>query len=111
MVQARAVVDNTARSLSAGSFGDAVLFVAEAQDSVEIAKDAVQRYEGGTYVFVEIEDDLYSLRRVTMVEGQSGDSVAVLAGLRSGEPVVTTGAFTVMSEFLKSRLGAGCVDD
>ncbi|MAW61479.1 MAG: efflux transporter periplasmic adaptor subunit [Planctomycetes bacterium] len=111
MVQARAVVDNTARSLSAGSFGDAVLFVAEAQDSVEIAKDALQRYEGGTYVFVEIEDDLYSLRRVTTVEGQSGDSVAVLAGLRSGEPVVTTGAFTVMSEFLKSRLGAGCVDD
>ena len=111
MVQARAVVDNAAKTLSAGAFGDAVVFVADKQGSVEIAKEAVQRYEGGTYIFVKIEEDLYSLRRVTTVEGQSGDSVAVLAGLRSGEPVVTTGAFTVMSEFLKSRLGAGCVDD
>ena len=36
---------------------------------------------------------------------------AVVDGLRADEPVVATGAFTVMSEFLKSRLGAGCVDD
>ena len=63
-------------------------------------------------MFVKLEDDLYSLRRVALVEGTpAGEYVAVLSGLAPNEPVVDEGAFTVMSEFLKSRLGAGCVDD
>jgi hypothetical protein len=37
--------------------------------------------------------------------------VQVLEGLDSKDSVVTDGSFIVMSEFLKSRLGAGCVDD
>ena len=51
------------------------------------------------------------MRRVATVEHPSEDLVAVVQGFRANEPVVATGAFTVMSEFLKSRLGAGCVDD
>ena len=63
-------------------------------------------------MFVKLEDDLYSLRRVALVDGApAGEYVAVIAGLAPDEPVVAEGAFTVMSEFLKSRLGAGCVDD
>ena len=36
---------------------------------------------------------------------------AILAGLTETESVVTGGSFTMKTEFLKSRLGAGCVDD
>jgi cobalt-zinc-cadmium efflux system membrane fusion protein len=111
MLRARAVVSNADRKLSAGMFGDARVFVADAQTAVDVPKDAIQRFEDKTYVFVKLDDDLYSLRRVATVERPSKDTVAVIAGLRANEPVVTTGAFTVMSEFLKSRLGAGCVDD
>ncbi len=55
------------------------------------------------------EPDLFSLRRVALGPAR-GDSVEVLAGLDLAEDVVTGGSFIVMSEFLKSRLGAGCTD-
>ncbi len=111
MLRARAVVSNVDRKLSAGMFGDALVFTADARSAVDVPKDAIQRFEQKLYVFVKLEDDLYSLRRVTIVERPSTNMVAVVEGLRANEPVVATGAFTVMSEFLKSRLGAGCVDD
>ena len=111
MLRARAVVSNGDRKLSAGMFGDARVFVADARSAVDVPREAIQRFENKLYVFVKLEDDLYSLRRVATVEGPSRDMVAVVEGLRANEPVVATGAFTVMSEFLKSRLGAGCVDD
>ncbi|MCA9627074.1 MAG: efflux RND transporter periplasmic adaptor subunit [Myxococcales bacterium] len=112
MLRARAVVDNSARSLRAGMFGDAQLLVAGVGEAIAVPRGAIQRYERAPYVFVKLEDDLYSLRRVALVDGSpAGEYVAVLSGLAADEPVVAVGAFTVMSEFLKSRLGAGCVDD
>jgi len=112
MLRARAVVDNSARSLKAGMFGDAQLLVAGVGEAIAVPRGAIQQYERAPYVFVKLEDDLYSLRRVALVDGSpAGEYVAVLAGLAPDEPVVAEGAFTVMSEFLKSRLGAGCVDD
>ncbi len=112
MLKARAVVNNSARSLRAGMFGDARLFLGDAARAITVPRGSIQRYEQQPYVFVKLEDDLYSLRRVALVEGSpSGEFASVLTGLAPDEPVVTEGAFTVMSEFLKSRLGAGCVDD
>lgn len=111
MLRARAVVSNDDRKLSAGMFGDARVLIADARPAVDVPKEAIQRFENKTYVFVKIEDDLYALRRVATAAHLPGDMVAVVEGLRANEPVVATGAFTVMSEFLKSRLGAGCVDD
>ena len=112
MLKARAMVDNSEQALKAGMFGDARLLLDEAAGAIAVPIGSIQRYEEQPYVFVKLEDDLYSLRRVDLVEGKpSGEFAAVLAGLAPDEPVVTEGAFTVMSEFLKSRLGAGCVDD
>lgn len=112
MMQARAVIQNQARSLKAGMFGTARIHLGQPGPAVAVPRAAIQRYERKPYVFVRLEDDLYSLRRVELAQGRSSDDhVAVLAGLTPNEPVVHEGAFTVMSEFLKSRLGAGCVDD
>ena len=112
MLRARAVVDNSARALKAGMFGNAQVLVAGVGEAVAVPQGSIQRYERQPYVFVRLEDDLYSLRRVALVEGTpAGEYVAVLSGLAPNELVVDEGAFTVMSEFLKSRLGAGCVDD
>ena len=111
MLRVRAVVENAKRKLSAGMFGEALVFIADAENAVDVPREAIQRFEKKPYVFVKLEDDLYSLRRVAMVERPSKDMVAVIEGLRANESVVATGSFTVMSEFLKSRLGAGCVDD
>ena len=111
MLRALAVISNSNRLLVVGMFGVARVFLADAQASLEVPRDSIQHLEGQAYVFVKLEKDLYALRRVVTGTPDTGDSVAVLSGLGVGEPIVSTGSFTVMSEFLKSRLGAGCVDD
>ncbi|MEM6503882.1 MAG: efflux RND transporter periplasmic adaptor subunit [Planctomycetota bacterium] len=109
LVKARAVVTDDADRIKTGLFGRAVVVTGESQPATVVPRDSVQQHEGNSFVFVRDEADLYSLRRVSL--GQSnGQTVEVLAGLTAADPVVTAGSFVVMSEFLKSRLGAGCAD-
>ncbi|MDA0321385.1 MAG: efflux RND transporter periplasmic adaptor subunit [Verrucomicrobia bacterium] len=110
MVRARAEVVDETGLIKTGLFGDARILTGDVQPAAMVPREAVQRHEGGAFVFVQNEPDLYSLRRVTLGE-TSGDTTVVMAGLAPNDPVVTDGSFIVMSEFLKSRLGAGCVDD
>ncbi len=110
MVRARAVVPNDDLRLKAGMFGEARVLLSSSGPVLNVPADAVQHFENQSYVFVKHAEDLYGLRRVVVT--RSTDNVfAVTAGLLPNEPVIVEGAFTAMSEFLKSRLGAGCVDD
>ena len=109
MVRARALVTDDADRIKTGLFGKARIVTGEVRPATIVPREAVQRHEGGTYVFVRDEPDLFSLRRVAL-GGSKGDRVEVLKGLEPHDTVVTSGSFLVMSEFLKSRLGAGCVD-
>ncbi len=111
MLSARALVDNTTRTLRAGMFGEARVELSADRSVVGVPTESLQYLDGAPYVFVKVEDDLYSLRRVVLLGRPSEQVAAISDGLRPNEPVVADGAFTVMSEFLKSRLGAGCVDD
>lgn len=110
MVRARAVITDRTGHLKAGLFGDANILTAAARSVAIVPREAVQRHEGGEFVFVQNEPNLFSLRRVALGETH-GEGIAVLVGLTPNDSVVTDGSFIVMSEFLKSRLGAGCVDD
>lgn len=109
MVRARALVTDDAGLVKTGLYGNARILTGQSQPATIVPREAVQRHENATFVFVRNSDDLYSLRRVA-VGSNRGDSVEVIAGLSENEDVVTTGSFIVMSEFLKSRLGAGCAD-
>ncbi len=107
MVKARALVTDGAEQIKTGLFGKAKIMFDDRRPVTIVPRDAVQRHQGGTFVFVQDEVDLFSIRRVAL--GQShGQTIEVLAGLAANDPVVTEGSFVVMSEFLKSRLGAGC---
>ena len=110
MLKARAEIQNPDGAIRQGMFGHAELALTWTGKAVLLPRDAIQHHEGRPYVFVKEAPDLYALRHVSL--GQSGnDTVAVIEGLGADELVVTEGAFIAMSEFLKSRLGAGCVDD
>jgi cobalt-zinc-cadmium efflux system membrane fusion protein len=109
MVKARALVTDDADQLKTGLFGKARVVVGDSRPATIVPRDAVQRHEGGFFVFVQDEADLFSIRRVALGQA-NGQTIEVLAGLNADEPVVTEGSFVVMSEFLKSRLGAGCAD-
>ena len=91
-------------------FGEADIAVGSASRALRVPKSAVQRFERQPYVFVKLEDDLSALRRVAL--GHKSDTAFdIVAGIQPQDQVVVAGTFTVMSEYLKSRLGAGCVDD
>jgi cobalt-zinc-cadmium efflux system membrane fusion protein len=109
MVRARALVTDDAGVVKTGLYGNARILTGQSQPATIVPREAVQRHENAPFVFVRNSDDLYSLRRVA-VGSTRGDSVEVIAGLDQSDEVVTTGSFIVMSEFLKSRLGAGCAD-
>jgi cobalt-zinc-cadmium efflux system membrane fusion protein len=109
MIKALAIIKNTGQ-LKKGMFGTAKIALSKPENAFHIAKDAVQRHENKTFVFVKLDEDLFDLRRVTL-GNLNGKTIDVVAGIESNEEIVVAGTFTVMSEFLKSRLGAGCVDD
>jgi len=110
MVRARAEMADGSGQIKTGLFGDARILTGDVRPTAMVPREAVQRHAGGAFVFVQDEPDLFSLRCVTLGE-TSGDTTVVMAGLTPDDPVVTDGSFIVMSEFLKSRLGAGCVDE
>lgn len=109
MVRARALVTEDADRIKNGLFGEARIATGESRAAAVVPRDAVQRHEGGDFVFVRNQPDLFSLRRVAL-GASNGDNIEVLAGLEPSDAVVMDGSFIVMSEFLKSRLGAGCTD-
>ena len=110
MVRARAVVTDDAHLIKSGLFGEAQITIGDVRPAAFVPMTSVQRHEGNDFVFVRDESDLFALRRVALGNALAGN-VEVLLGLNSTDSVVTEGSFIVMSEFLKSRLGAGCVDD
>ncbi|MGB0259738.1 MAG: efflux RND transporter periplasmic adaptor subunit, partial [Coraliomargarita sp.] len=110
MLKARAVIENTDGRIRQGMFGYGDITISERGQALLLPQEAVQYHENRPYVFVKEGADLYKLRHVRLGH-MLNDQVAIVEGISPEEEVVTAGAFIAMSEFLKSRLGAGCVDD
>jgi cobalt-zinc-cadmium efflux system membrane fusion protein len=110
MIRARALVMDPEQRLKTGLFGEGRISNGNRRPSAILPRDAVQAYEGADFVFVQDAPDLFLLRRVSLGDVE-GENIHILAGLTPNDPVVVENSFIVMSEFLKSRLGAGCVDD
>jgi len=110
MVKGRAAVPNPNRQLRHGMFGQARIRSDMASDGLYVPASAVQHIDERAYVFARLADDLFELRRVALGDS-AGAKVAVVAGLDPQDEIVVTHSFTLKSEFLKSRLGAGCVDE
>lgn len=110
MLKARAVLPNPDALLKHGIYGQATVVPQRQQKGLLIPAVSLHHFENKPFVFAKVADDLYEVRRVE-VAAQNGHSIEILAGLSAGDRVVSVRSFTVKSEFLKARLGAGCVDD
>lgn len=110
LVQARVLATQGVQEVKSGLFGQAKIMTHRSRPNLIVPREALQHHEQSPFVFVRQAADLYALRRVD-VGATSTETVEILAGLQPDEVVVTSASFLVMSEFLKSRLGAGCVDD
>lgn len=111
MVRARATVPNDRGVLRHGMFTEVLAVLGKISNSLLVPSESVQDIDGAPFVFVRQEPDLFAVRRVDLGPPGVAGTVAILAGLTATDAVVTRGSFTMKTEFLKSRLGAGCVDD
>lgn len=108
-VKARAIVPNPSGLLKHGMFGEVQLANAATPGVFELPAEAVQQVEGRAVVFVRLEDDLYELRGITLGR-RRGPYVEVREGVKIEDEIVLARSYTLKSELLKSRLGAGCAD-
>lgn len=110
MARARAEVANPDRLLRAHMFARARILTRSAEKALLLPSSAVQRIEGKPLVFVKLADDLFEARAI-VVGAKFNGQCEVLAGLKPQEQVAVIHGFTLKSQLLASRLGAGCADD
>lgn len=110
MAQARAEIADPDKKLRAKMYGRARVLIDSSGEAVVVSQSAIQCLENRDFVFVKLADDLFEARSVRIGAKHNG-SVVIAEGLRPDELVVVAGGFTAKSQFLLSRLGAGCVDD
>lgn len=109
MARGRVEVGNADGKLKAQMFARARILLSNSDRAVVVPRSALQNVSGTTVVFVKSSEDVFEARPVRL--GAKRDSyVEIVSGLKPGEPVVVAGSFALKSQFLISRLGAGCVD-
>jgi len=110
MLKARAVVPNPDARLKHGFYGKVRIISERTLNGLLVPLESLHHFDKKPFVFARAADDLYEVRRV-QVAGKNHRLVEIIAGLSPDDQVVSAHSFTVKSEFLKARLGAGCVDD
>lgn len=105
----RVELDNPDGTLRPGLFGRISLSPEgdHAEQVAVIPQNAVQRVDGQTLVFVATDEPgVFSPTFVTLGTKTQG-KVEVRDGVREGDQVVVSGAFTLKSELLRGRLAEG----
>ena len=109
MARGRVEVSNADGKLKAQMFARARILTSSADRAVVVPQAALQNVSGTTVVFVKYSADIFEARPVQL-GGKRDGRVEIVAGLKPDEQVVVVGSFALKSQFLISRLGAGCVD-
>jgi membrane fusion protein, heavy metal efflux system len=109
MARARAEIPNPDGLLKAKMFARARILVRSAEGAVLVPASAVYALEGKPFIFVKLADDLFEARAITTGVKFDG-RLEVLAGLKPREVVVVNHGFALKSQWLSSRMGAGCAD-
>ena len=106
---ARVPVENPDGLVRANMYGQAKIAAGATRSSVALPRSAIQRVGDVHLAFVRLSERSFETRRVKLGIADA-DTVEILAGIRAGESVVTTGSFLLKTETLKSSIGAGCCE-
>ena len=113
-LQVRVKLDDAGGSLRDGTFGSARILLRNEPRALVVPREAVQSTSDAHFVFVRDRDFLKNespkVFHVRQVRIGAGDEkfVELLAGVLPGEVVATKGSAVLLSQLLKSHLGAGC---
>ena len=108
-VKVRIAVKNLAGKLRAGMFAAVQLYLPGEEEALALPRSAVLSDQGRSFVFVHRQGEFY-MRRPVQTGRTSLDWIEVTSGLAGGETVVSSGAFLLKSDVLRSKMGAGCAD-
>ena len=109
MARARAEVPNPEGLLRARMFAKARILARTAEGAMLLPASAICAVEGKPFIFVKLADDLFEARAVEVGLKFDGQ-LEVLSGLKPAETVVVNHGFALKSQWLSSRMGAGCAD-
>jgi RND family efflux transporter MFP subunit len=87
-------VENPGGQLLIGQAGTAVLYQRQRQRVPAVPKAAVLLEAGRPYVFVQVSGERFS-RRYVEIAARDGDFIGVTQGLKTGDRVVTRGAYDI----------------
>jgi membrane fusion protein, heavy metal efflux system len=104
-VTARANVSNPEGRLRPEMFAE-VRLVTDEQAVLSVPRAAVQQVGSRTVAFVMLGPRRFESREVTIGQA-SGDYIQVVAGLTSGDEVVTEGSYALKSELLREQMPRG----
>lgn len=107
--KARVEIPNRERKLKLGMFATVRLRAQVSTGTatvVAIPSSAIQQIDGHPSVFVKL-DAVTFVRRQVKLGFTSGDLIEVTEGLKGDEELVTTGSFSLKSEFLKEQINQG----
>ena len=110
MVKGRAEVPNPDRQLRHGMFGQAHLH-ADEPPMVSTCRPTPCSASTNMHSCLLVWPTTSSSFAESLSAPRVAHNVLVTAGIDPEDEIVVTHSFTLKSEFLKSRLGAGCVDD
>ncbi|HMK64637.1 MAG TPA: efflux RND transporter periplasmic adaptor subunit [Thermodesulfobacteriota bacterium] len=103
MIKARVTVDNSDGLLKPGMFATVEIQTAVGEKKLMIPENAVFIDGSSYYVFLQTAADKFSRKEIKV--GKTLDNkVEILDGLKSGDSVVTQGAFALKSELKKETL-------
>lgn len=87
-------VDNTSARFPVGAFCRVFLVIGEARRAIAVPESAIVDDSGTDVVFVQVEGEAFERRTVRLGVRDRG-FVEILSGVKSGEHVVTRGAWSV----------------
>ncbi len=99
----RAEIENDHYRLKPEMYASVRLYSDPDPQALTVPTLAVQRHEGGSFVFVKHDVNHFELRPV-IVGTEDIEETKVLSGLEEGELVVTAGAFALKAEAIKQEV-------
>ena len=104
-IKVRCQVPNPERKLKLEMFVDVTIPTSKTREALIVPGEAVQEIDHEPVVFVKQGEDRFEKRDIQL--GQKTDrGFEVTSGLKKGEVVVSTGSFSLKSEFLKAEIGS-----
>lgn len=103
-VKVRVDLPNPGGKLKPEMYATSEIALGGSEPAIFIPQEAPQEVSGETVVFVWTEPDRFEVRPVQPGRVMNGER-EIVAGLRSGDQIVTQGSFVLKSQLLKSTAG------